>query len=305
MSTPNPTHIDVPVPWGASEPAAIIVNFTIPGEPVSKARARFTNYKSPGRMYTPEKTRNAEKLVALQFRSQKGPHTLDPEITYGIIATFHNGTRQRRDVDNMLKLLLDALNGVAWVDDNQVTEVAGRKTFGNKHDARTEVTIYETGVMNHPTRKCHQCGQAFRTYASTTAKVFCSNECRLERRRLARLRTCEHCEKTWDPGSASAARFCSMACRQSFGKVPVDCTQCGKRFYRPSRRNSDVNYCTAECIAKARNARRVKIAKGTCVDCGGGVSRREYKRCRACTHKGMGSKHVGVADIIQPGGTTR
>ena len=46
---------------------------------------------------------------------------------------------KRPDVDNLGKAILDALNGVAWIDDSQVTRLYIGKCWGN--DACTEVEI--------------------------------------------------------------------------------------------------------------------------------------------------------------------
>jgi Holliday junction resolvase RusA-like endonuclease len=43
----------------------------------------------------------------------------------------------------MEKLVLDALNGVAWVDDVQVNVVLARRVYTVKDRARTMVRIFE------------------------------------------------------------------------------------------------------------------------------------------------------------------
>ena len=45
----------------------------------------------------------------------------------------------RPDVDNATKAVLDALNGVAWEDDSQVTRLVVEKSYGT--EARTTVRI--------------------------------------------------------------------------------------------------------------------------------------------------------------------
>ena len=67
-------------------PTSHLLTFTVPGEPVSKARARFTNYRSPGRVYTPEKTRQAEERMAAAFRAAGGRHEPDKDATFGVRA---------------------------------------------------------------------------------------------------------------------------------------------------------------------------------------------------------------------------
>ena len=133
----------------------LIAEFSVPGEPVSKARARFTRQ---GRTYTPEKTKTGEERMARAFRAACKSTPTDPEIAYRVEAHFLNGTRQRRDIDNMTKLILDGLNGVAWVDDNQVTELEARKSYVPAADARTDVRVFEVGRLDPPKAPCIRCG---------------------------------------------------------------------------------------------------------------------------------------------------
>jgi len=109
---------------------------TIPGEPRSKQRPRF----SRGHAYTPKETVQAEKAVAAAWRDlgvEPFRHSVLVEID------FFNGNRRRRDLDNMLKLVLDALNTVAFDDDYQVVEINARKLLTAKENARTEIRLTE------------------------------------------------------------------------------------------------------------------------------------------------------------------
>lgn len=117
------------------------ITFTVAGEPASKERPR-TVRAATGRptTYTPRRTLQAEAAVAAAWLQAGGRTQRDPHATYTVTVAFHNGTRRRRDVDNMLKLVLDALNGHAWLDDAQVTAVHATKV----HDPgcpHTTVTI--------------------------------------------------------------------------------------------------------------------------------------------------------------------
>ena len=49
---------------------------------------------------------------------------------------------RRGDLDNRLKVLLDALNGVAWTDDSQVVEIHAYRHESPK-DGRVEVIVKE------------------------------------------------------------------------------------------------------------------------------------------------------------------
>ena len=75
-------------------------------------------------------------------------------LSLGVFAVFFCESFQRRDVDNMLKLILDALNGVVWKDDAQVTEVSGRVARGVSNP-RTAVLLYRINSAGSiPTKAC-------------------------------------------------------------------------------------------------------------------------------------------------------
>lgn len=265
----------------------IVATFAIQGEPVSKARARFTGYGAKTRAYTPAKVTDAEKAVAAAFRAAGGKFDPSNQTAFGVDVTFHSGTRQRRDVDNMMKLILDGLNGVAWVDDTQVLDIVGRKRFCDRDSARTEVTVYRTGTLGRPMAECIGCGTEFQTYASVTGRVrYCSAECRTSTRAAARLRTCKHCGTTWDPGKPSEAIFCSRACRHAHGRVSVACAICSSQFETYRSWAKKRNYCSDACRrvqdAVVHRERRTSTFPGTCAICGAGTTRKEYRRCNPC-----------------------
>lgn len=111
--------------------------FTIPGEPLSKARPRVT---ARGHAYTPKTTQMAEERVREAFVASGGvmmPGTL------GLSVVFRPGTRVRRDLDNQLKLVMDALNGLAYADDFQIAFIQAKRVFVTKAEACTEVRVFQ------------------------------------------------------------------------------------------------------------------------------------------------------------------
>ena len=98
-----------------------------------KARART----SGGRFYTPPQTRADMEAIAYAYRMEGG--TMIPKgvpISIKIIAHKQLPKNERKsrpffckpDGDNIAKLIADALNGVAFEDDAQVTDWAVHKT---------------------------------------------------------------------------------------------------------------------------------------------------------------------------------
>lgn len=265
----------------------VIAEFTIDGEPASKSRARFTKRGSKTFAYTPEATKAAEQRIAWLYRSGGGrPHDDCRDTGYGAIAVFFCAQHQRRDVDNMLKLVLDGLNGIAWPDDSQVLEVTGRKAYvTDKDHARTHVLIYRAGDMNAPQGKCLRCGKAFRTYRSTVAeRKYCGQECAYAHRTERRTRCCEWCKEEFQAsGPAATTRFCSEACETRRANVEVACEECGATFLKPrSLAKKGKPFCQEQCRREYWRKFRAARAVGTCADCGGPTSKKAYTRCRGC-----------------------
>lgn len=104
-----------------------------PREIVGKLRPRFTR---SGCTYTPAKTRKAEIAVRDEFRKVCGERwakfggPVKVSISYSRQLAKSNpkfwAFRQdlgKPDLDNVAKLVLDSLNGLAYADDSQVIEI--------------------------------------------------------------------------------------------------------------------------------------------------------------------------------------
>lgn len=122
----------------------------VPGEPASKARARVTGKENKRRAYTPAKTRDAQDAIAWAFRrARPGWGLPDPEGTYGVYAVFFAGDHRRRDGDNMIKLVLDACNKVVWADDSQASETLTRVVRGAR-EPHSMIVIYRALQTGEP-----------------------------------------------------------------------------------------------------------------------------------------------------------
>jgi Holliday junction resolvase RusA-like endonuclease len=131
------------------------VNFTIPGKPFAKQRARATRM---GRMYTPAATVSFERTVG-QIALPHFPRPIEGPVRLTIFATFappaswskkktlealNRPHTQRPDIDNCIKAISDGLNRIAWADDGQVAEIVARKIWGSVE--RTVVLIEPLGA---------------------------------------------------------------------------------------------------------------------------------------------------------------
>lgn len=135
------------------------VKFTILGEPMGKERPRFRRVGNYVQTYTPAKTKNYEtKVRDSYYSSNMETHHLTGAIEaeiYGVFpipvsvskklrAKMENGEEpytKKVDADNLAKIILDALNGVAYEDDKQISKLTVTKVYGK--DPRVEVTLRE------------------------------------------------------------------------------------------------------------------------------------------------------------------
>ena len=133
------------------------IELTVPGEPKGKARPRVTR---TGVAYTPTKTVNYETFIKGIFTT-KDPDFMPSEKSLGarIIAylLIPKATSKKKtllmesgiirpakspDVDNIVKMVMDALEGLAYKRDSQVVSVNCKKYYGQK--PRLEISIKET-----------------------------------------------------------------------------------------------------------------------------------------------------------------
>lgn len=132
--------------------------FIVYGEPKGKDRPRLTRQ---GHAFTPKPTKDYEARVIEAFRTaypyfvryEKGvPLRFKVIAYYGIPASTPQKQRalmledivkptKRADEDNILKICQDALNGIAWYDDSQITNGGCIKRYAE--EPRVEIIISE------------------------------------------------------------------------------------------------------------------------------------------------------------------
>jgi Holliday junction resolvase RusA-like endonuclease len=129
---------------------AMSITFIVPGVPVPQPRPRFARRGKFTAAYTPgghaiHAFRQAVTLAA----KAAGVTVQDGPVHVVIDAVFVRPKSHARmkappalpvpDVDNVAKGVLDALKGIAWVDDKQVSRLVIEKSYGPK--GRTAVRI--------------------------------------------------------------------------------------------------------------------------------------------------------------------
>lgn len=133
----------------------------IPGAPVGKGRPRVAVQGGHAHAYTPQRTKDYEWLVQQCFAAQKCcvmPRGAALSVTVEAVCPVpESATKKQRaemlagrtmptkkpDADNVLKIILDALNGVAYEDDRQIVALAIRKAYGEKPGVRVKIRTIE------------------------------------------------------------------------------------------------------------------------------------------------------------------
>ena len=75
-----------------------------------------------------QKSRNDWKVRCQTAALDAYPNLSPSENEFSVRMTHFHWAESIIDVDNIIKPILDACNGLFWWDDNQVTEVQARKT---------------------------------------------------------------------------------------------------------------------------------------------------------------------------------
>ena len=123
----------------------MIYEFEIPSKIIGKGRPRLNSHT--GKVYTPTRTKDYEELVE-QYFLLKYPRykTLDGRIKMDIVAYFEVpkstsklvktqmmenkiSPNKKPDIDNIVKIILDAMNNIAFKDDTQITKISVEKKY--------------------------------------------------------------------------------------------------------------------------------------------------------------------------------
>lgn len=120
--------------------------FLVEGRPVGKGRPRFSTIGGHPVAYTPKETKAYEAKVRTAYLERGGKY-LDTPVRVTVTAVFAVPKRVSKrdaqdmldglilpeikpDADNIIKVVLDALNGTAYRDDKSVVEARVIKIYG-------------------------------------------------------------------------------------------------------------------------------------------------------------------------------
>lgn len=140
------------------------IKFIIDGEARGKGRPRATVRGGIATIYTPKETVDHEKYIKIQYKRQKGVYFADKPLIMDIkvytqipknvskiqkekMLDFSILPTKKPDLDNIAKLILDALNDTAYADDKQIIALSLQKFYAEK--AYTEVRIEDVELANN------------------------------------------------------------------------------------------------------------------------------------------------------------
>lgn len=130
----------------------MIIHFNVPGRPVPKERPRVTKYST----YTPKSTSDFQRRISAAYKALGcGPFPAGVPLSVTVAAHFQtpkslSGKKRaalegrphikRGDLDNVVKAVLDALNGSAFPDDSAVYHITATKDY--REDPGVDITIF-------------------------------------------------------------------------------------------------------------------------------------------------------------------
>jgi len=122
-----------------------MISLTIPGNPVGKQRARVCR---TGHAFTPAKTVNYEALVKQTFAAKYPDFVPMPGPVRMILSIYLMPSKEMQrkikksiariypiikpDTDNIIKIMADALSGLAFVNDKQIISVYAEKKYSQR-----------------------------------------------------------------------------------------------------------------------------------------------------------------------------
>lgn len=147
-----------------------LIKLVVLGEPMGKQRPKFSTFNGYVKTYTQQETTNYENLVIYEYRNHYDSMSFQPheQIVAVINAYFkipkgrykqykrtntieldkqgkemlENKIRptKKPDNDNIAKICLDALNGIAYPDDSQIVGLYVNKYYSE--EPRVEINLW-------------------------------------------------------------------------------------------------------------------------------------------------------------------
>ena len=136
----------------------MIYEFEVPGKIIGKGRPRLNSYT--GSVYTPTRTKDYETLVEQyfllkypRFKPFEGRVQVEISALFEIPKSTKKADRElmlenkinptkKPDIDNIVKIILDAMNGIAFKDDTQITKLNVEKIYAMQEAIKVRIIEY-------------------------------------------------------------------------------------------------------------------------------------------------------------------
>lgn len=126
-----------------------VIHFAVKGPPLSKKRVATSRF---GNKYNPSaasEKKFAKVAVKVLSKLKRAPKVFEKGTPLRINLQFRFARRSMAmtpDIDNLVKFVMDALNGIVYHDDRQVVKLWAQKGLTSATTSSTVVTISETAV---------------------------------------------------------------------------------------------------------------------------------------------------------------
>ena len=124
------------------------ITFAVPGNPKPKERPRFVK----GYAYTATATKFYEKTVQIsamkelaQWRSENSGRHWTGIGRFSLSCFLFFSDKRNRDIDNCVKAISDALNGMLYDDDRQIDELYAYRDYDNR-SPRAVITVRRLSI---------------------------------------------------------------------------------------------------------------------------------------------------------------
>ena len=136
----------------------MIYEFEVPGKIIGKGRPRLNGYT--GCVHTPTRTKDYETLVEQyfllkypKFKPLEGRVQVEINAFFEIPKSTKKADRElmlenkinptkKPDIDNIVKIILDAMNGIAFYDDTQITKLNVEKVYSLTETIKVKISEY-------------------------------------------------------------------------------------------------------------------------------------------------------------------
>jgi Holliday junction resolvase RusA-like endonuclease len=135
--------------------------FKVIGEIKTKQRPRATTIGGHAKVYTPHETIHYENYVKSEFLRQCPNIHFEDKPILAIVYAYFSPNKElskyeayrvacmnSKDLDNIAKTVLDALNGVAYNDDRQIVQLEVCKNYIQDEPEHVEVVLKELEIFN-------------------------------------------------------------------------------------------------------------------------------------------------------------